>query len=268
VMVLSGDTMAAPYGMGTRGTRGAVVSAGSSLAAARVLREKIVKIAAHLLEVSPADLELRDGTIAVRGTGQRLTLREVAQKAYLAPMDLPPGVEPGLEAYRAYDPPPLTFSNATHLCLVEVDPETGRVELLRHVIVEDCGTVLNPLIVAGQTHGGSTQGLAGALYEQVVYGSDGQPLTATLMDYLVPTSMDLPTYELHHLPSPNPETPLGIKGSSEGGTMGASAAVCNAVADALAPLGLVIDRQPLSPDFLRGLLRGASFVGKKADRQG
>ena len=256
VMVHSGDTQAAPYGMGTRGTRGAVVSAGSSQAAARALREKIVRIAAHLLEVAPEDLELREGRIGVRGAAdQGFTLREVAQKAYLAPMELPPGIEPGLEAYRAYDPPPLTFSNATHICLVEVDPETGRVQIRRHLIVEDCGTVINPSIVAGQAHGGSVQGLAGALFEQVVYGPDGQNLTATLMDYLVPTAMDVPTFELHHQPNPSPNTPLGIKGSSEGGTMGASAAVSNAIADGLAHLGLVADRQPFSPEYLRGLLR-------------
>jgi carbon-monoxide dehydrogenase large subunit len=258
VVVASGDTSAAPYGMGTRGTRGAIVSAGSSLAAARALREKITRIAAHLLEVAPDDLELRDGRIDVRGAaGRGLTLREVAQKAYLAPMELPPGVEPGLEAYRAYDPPPLTFSNASHVCLVAIDRETGLVRILRYLIVEDCGTVVNPLVVTGQVHGGTAQGLAGALFEQVVYGADGQNLTSTLLDYPLPTAMDLPSFEVHHRPTPNPNTPLGIKGTSEGGTMGGSAAVCNAVADALAPLGLTVDRQPLSPDALRGLLRTA-----------
>jgi carbon-monoxide dehydrogenase large subunit len=258
VKVASGDTAAAPYGMGTRGTRGAIVSAGSSLAAARALREKITKIAAHLLEVAQDDLELRDGRIQVRGAmGQGLTLREVAQKAYLAPMELPAGIEPGLEAYRAYDPPPLTFSNASHVCLVEIEPETGQLRILRYLIVEDCGTVVNPLIVSGQVHGGTTQGLAGALFELVVYSADGQNLTSTLMDYLVPTAMDVPSFEVHHQATPSPNTPLGIKGTSEGGTMGGSAAVCNAAADALAPLGLTVDRQPLSPEYLRALLRSA-----------
>jgi carbon-monoxide dehydrogenase large subunit len=259
VAVAFGDTASAPYGMGTRGTRGAVVSAGSSLAAARALREKILAIAAHLLEAGPGDLELAEGRITVRGTERGLTLREIAQKAYLAPMELPPGVEPGLEAYRAYDPPPLTFANATHACLVEIDPETGQVVVRRHLIVEDCGTIINPLVVEGQTQGGTAQGLAGALFEHAAYGHDGQPLASTLMDYLVPTAADLPSFELHHRSTPNPRTPLGIKGSSEGGTMGGSAALSNAVADALGQLGLTVDRQPLGPDYLRGLLR-ATFV--------
>ena len=255
VAVRSGDTASAPYGMGTRGTRGAVVSAGSSLAAARALRDKILLIAAHILEVAPADLELREGRIRVRGAaGQGLTLREVAQKAYLAPMELPPGIEPGLEAYRAYDPPPLTFSNATHACLVEVDRETAAVRILRYVVVEDCGTIVNPLVVAGQVHGGSAQGLGGALLEQVVYDADGQNLSATLLDYAIPTASAVPHFELHHLPTPNPDTPLGIKGMSEGGTMGASAALSNAVADALAPLNLPIERQPLTPNSIHTLL--------------
>ena len=172
-------------------------------------------------------------------------------------MELPPDVEPGLEAYRAYDPPPLTFSNATHACLVEVDPETGVVRIDRHVMVEDCGTIVNPLVVAGQAHGGTAQGLGGAMLEQVVYDRNGQNLSATMMDYLIPTSVEIPRFEIEHRPTPNPHTPLGIKGMSEDGTMGGSAAACNAVADALAPLGLTVDRQPLSPEYLRALLRQA-----------
>jgi carbon-monoxide dehydrogenase large subunit len=258
VAVFSGDTASAPYGMGTRGTRGAVVSAGSALAAANALRDKLVRIAAHVLEVTVEDIELAAGRATVRGTDRGLTVREIAQKAYLAPMELPPGIEPGLEAYRAYDPPPLTFSNATHACVVEIDPETGQLHIERHLIVEDCGTVVNPMIVAGQVHGGTAQGIAGAVYEQVAYSPDGQNLTSSLMDYCVPTAMEIPHFELHHRPNLNPHTPLGIKGSSEGGTMGGSAAVSNAVADALSHLGVVVDRQPLAPEYVRRLIRDSA----------
>src|SRR5439155_8079779 len=167
------------------------------------------------------------------------------------------GMEPGREASRAYDPPPLTFSNASHVCLVEVDPEPGQLSILRYLIVEDCGTLVNPLVVDGQLHGGSAQGLGGAWLEQVAYRADGQNLTASLMDYLSPTAVEVPRFEIHHQPTPSPHTPLGIKGTSEGGTMGSSAAICNAVADALAPLGVRIDRQPVSPEYLRGLVRAA-----------
>src|SRR3989454_997115 len=255
VRVQAGDTAAAPYGMGTRGSRGGVVSAGAALGAARILRLKLLRIAAYLLEAPVDDLELVDGAVRVRGTpASSLTIAQLAQKAYFAPTELPPGMEPGLEATHAFDPPALTFSSGTHICRVEIDPETGALTIPRYTIVEDCGRILNPRVVEGQLHGATAQGLGGALLEEVVYGADGQNLSATLLDYAMPTAALMPSFEVEHLERLDPNTPLGMKGMAEGGGMGASAAISNAVADALAPLGdaraaerAVRAGQPLGP---------------------
>jgi aerobic carbon-monoxide dehydrogenase large subunit len=256
VRVQSGDTAAAPYGMGTRGSRGGVVSAGAALGAARVVKQKLLKIAAHLLEAPLDDLELVDGSARVRGTpASSLTIAQLAQKAYLAPLELPKGMEPGLEATHAFDPPPLTFSSGTHICQVEIDPETGALTIPRYTIVEDCGRMLNPRIVEGQLHGATAQGLGGALLEEVVYGANGQNLSATLLDYAMPTAAVIPPFEIEHLERLDPNTPLGMKGMAEGGVMGASAAISNAVADALAPLGGVAGRQPFTARRLADALR-------------
>jgi len=258
VRVQSGDTAAAPYGMGTRGSRGGVVSAGAALGAARIVRQKLLRIAAHLLEAPLDDLELVDGAIRVRGTpASSVTIAQLAQKAYFAPTELPPGMEPGLEATHAFDPPALTFSSGTHICRVEIDPETGALTIPRYTIVEDCGRMLNPRIVEGQLHGATAQGLGGALLEEVVYGADGQNLSATLLDYAMPTAALMPPFEVEHLERPDPNTPLGMKGMAEGGVMGASAAISNAVADALAPLGAAAGRQPFTARRLADALRGA-----------
>jgi carbon-monoxide dehydrogenase large subunit len=233
-----------------------VVSAGAALGAARILTEKLIRIAAHLLETPPDDLEIADGRVHIKGAPERgFAVAQLAQKAYLAPMELPPGLEPGLEATHAYDPPALTFSSGTHVCAVEIDAETGRVSLTRYLIVEDCGTLLNPKVVEGQLLGAAVQGLAGALLEEIVYDADGQNLSGTFLDYALPTAGNLPPVEVHHLGRPDPNTPLGMKGMSEGGTMGASAAVSNAIADALAPLGLDASRQPFTSQRLAETLR-------------
>jgi carbon-monoxide dehydrogenase large subunit len=258
VRVQAGDTAAAPYGMGTRGSRGGVVSAGAALGAARVLKEKLARIAAHVLEAPLEDLEMTDGRVHVRGApASGLTLAQLAQKAYLAPTELPKGMAPGLEATHAYDPPPLTFSSGTHICQVEIDPETGRLTISKYTIVEDCGRLLNPRVVEGQLHGATAQGVGGALSEEVVYAADGQNLSATFMDYAVPTAAALPSFETEHLERPDPGTPLGMKGMAEGGVMGASAAISNAVADALASLGVPATRQPFTARRLAEALRAA-----------
>jgi carbon-monoxide dehydrogenase large subunit len=247
VRVHAGDTAAAPYGMGTRGSRGGVVSAGAAVGAARIVKDKLMRLAAHLLEAPLEDLESSDGRVHVRGApASSVTIAQLAQKAYLAPTELPPGMEPGLEATCAFDPPALTFSSGTHICQIEIDPETGRVTIPRYAIVEECGRMLNPRVVEGQLHGATAQGLAGALFEEVVYGADGQNLSATFMDYAVPTASALPSFEVEHLERPDPGTPFGMKGMAEGGVMGASAAVSNAVADALAPFGVRAGRQPFT----------------------
>ncbi len=258
VRVHSGDTAAAPYGMGTRGSRGGVVSTGAALGAARVLKQKVLRIAAHLLEAPTDDLEFANGRLRVRGAPtSSLTLAQIAQKAYFAPTELPPGMEPGLEATHAFDPPALTFSSGTHICEVAIDRETGDVTIAHYTIVEDCGRVLNPRVVEGQLHGATAQGLAGALFEEIVYDANGQNHSATFLEYAVPTAARLPSFEVEHLERPDPGTPLGMKGMAEGGVMGASAAVSNAIADALAPLGVDAGRQPFTARQLAAALRAA-----------
>jgi carbon-monoxide dehydrogenase large subunit len=235
-----------------------VVSAGAALGAVRIVKDKLLRIAAHLLEAPLDDLELVEGAVRVRGVpASSMTIGQLAQKAYLAPTELPVGMEPGLEATHAFDPPPLTFSSGTHICRVEIDPETGALTILQYTIVEECGRMLNPRIVEGQLHGAATQGLGGALLEEIVYGADGQNLSATLLDYAIPIAARVPPFEIEHLERPDPNTPLGMKGMAEGGVMGAAAAISNAVADALAPLGATAGRQPFTPERIAAALRTA-----------
>ena len=260
VSIHLGNTDIAPYGMGSRGARGGTAGGGALRLAADDVAAKILHIAAKLLNLNaPDQLRLSGGGVE-RLTGGAwsttgLTLTAIARTAYLDPLALPPGMEPGLEAHRAYDPPPMTFSNATHLCEIELDPATGAVRILRYVIVEDCGTVLNAAIVEGQQHGATALGIGGALYEHIVYDATGQLLSGTLADYLVPTACEIPNFEIIALNTPNRQTVTGSKGMAEGGVMGGIGAVCNAVNDALAPFGVTATRQPFSPDYLRSLLR-------------
>src|SRR5262245_5449409 len=256
IRVQSGDTASAPYGMGTRGSRGGVVSAGAALGAARIVTQKLLRIAAHLLEAPVEDLEISSGRVRVRGAPDSgVAISQLAQKAYLAPTELPPGMEPGLEATHAFDPPALTFSSGTHICQIEIDAETGRLTILRYMIVEDCGRLLNPRVVEGQLHGATVQGLGGALVEEVVYDAAGQNLSTTFLDYAIPTACAVPSFDVAHLERPDPNTPLGMKGMAEGGVMGASAAISNAVADALAPRGVHAGRQPFTARQLAEVLR-------------
>jgi carbon-monoxide dehydrogenase large subunit len=256
-----GNTDTAPYGMGSRGARGGTVGGSVLTLAARALREKVLTIAAFLLGLNTSgELRMQGGRIerhlggAWTATG--LALTDIAHVAYLDPLRLPPGMEPGLEAHKAYDPPPMTYSNATHLCEAVVDVRTGAISLQRHLVVEDCGTVFNPAIVEGQQHGAVAMGLSGALLEEVVYDSDGQNRSGSFADYLVATAVEIPPIEVISQHTPNRRTPTGSKGMSEGGVMGAIGAVMSAVNDALAPFGVVADRQPLAPDYIRSLVRG------------
>jgi carbon-monoxide dehydrogenase large subunit len=255
VRVIEGDTAASPIGTGTYASRSAVIAGGAAILASRTLREKIVAIAAHQLEVAAADLDVAAGRVSVRGAPDRsVSLREVARTAYAGARRLPKGMEPGLEVTRYYDPYFGTASNATHVAVVEVDLDTCAVAVRRLVVVEDCGRIINPLIVEGQSIGGVAQGVGAALLEEVVYDGDGQLLTGTLMDYLVPTATEVPSVEVVHLERPSPTTLGGFKGVGEGGTIGAPAAIANAVADALAPLGVDIAELPITPDRLFRLL--------------
>jgi carbon-monoxide dehydrogenase large subunit len=263
VRVVEGDTALGPHGTGSYASRSAVLGGGAALLASRAVRDKALAIAAHHLEARADDLELVEGTIRVRGVPDRaISLGRVATLAYAGTRRLPPGMEPGLEATRFYDPYFGTASGAAHLAVVEVDRATCAVRVLRHVVVEDCGRIINPLIVEGQAVGGVAQGLGAALLEEVVYGPDGQLLTASLMDYLVPTAAEMPPIEVQHLDHASPTTLGGFKGVGEGGTIGAPAAIANAVADALAPWGVRISELPVSGERLFRLLAGAGALDK------
>jgi len=259
VRVRYGDTRSAPYGMGTFASRSAVLGGGAGWRAAEAVRTALLKVAAHLMEVSADDLAITDGTIAVRGSPQaRMSVAEVARIVYHRPEKLPPGVTPaGLTSIQSYDayPGTGTFANSVHVAVVEVDVATGFVRILRYVVVEDCGVQINPLIVDGQVHGGTAQGIGGALLEHLVYDESGQMLSQTLMEYLLPSALDVPMIEVHHLETPSPFTIGGFKGMGEGGAIGAYAALANAVSDALAPLGVAVSALPLSPDRILRLIQ-------------
>jgi carbon-monoxide dehydrogenase large subunit len=254
IRVLPVDTLAAPRGSGTFGSRGAVCMIGSAARAAELVRDKLRTLAAHRLEAGAADVAIENGRAWVRGLPDRaVAVAELARLAYAPPLGgLPDGVSPGLEATVYFDPPGPTFSGAVHVAVVEVDRETGRVALRRYALVEDCGPVINPMIVDGQIHGAVAQGIGEALLEAVVHGDDGQLLTATLMDYALPKAEDVPAFEVGHLETPSPLTPGGVKGMGEGGTIGAPAAIANAVADAVRGLGIRITALPIRPEVLAG----------------
>jgi carbon-monoxide dehydrogenase large subunit len=257
VRVVHGDTAATPYGMGTYASRSAVLAGGAVIGAAEDLGQKLARIGAHLLEADPDDVELRQGGVGVRGSpGREVSLARIAEVAHFRADLLPAGTEPGLHVVRFFDPGFGTFANGAHLAVVEVDPETGEVNLLRYVVVDDCGVPINPMIVEGQIQGAVAQGIGEALYEEAVYGPDGQLLTGSLMDYLVPTASEVPDSEIHHLVTPS-STPGGFKGVGEGGTAAAPAAIANAVRDALAPFGAAVMALPIKPDAVWRACRGA-----------
>jgi carbon-monoxide dehydrogenase large subunit len=250
VVVVQGDSAATTFGRGTGGSGTAVIAGNSCRLACAEIRAKAIEIAAHLMEAAPGDLEIVDGEIAVRGTPSRsVAFREVARIAHLETARLPEGMPVGLEANATFKAPPFTWSNACHACTVEVDREIGTVRILRYVVSEDCGVMINPMIVEGQIAGGVVQGIGGALYEHVVYDDDGNPLTTTFMDYLVPTAAEVPVIEYGHVETPS-STPGGHKGMGEGGAIGSPPAVFNAVADALALVGARIDRTPITEDVI------------------
>ena len=258
VNTIQGDTAITPFGGGTGGSRSGSMIAGAVAETAGVLRERIVAIAAHRLEAVAEDIELANGKAGVRGVPDSgLSLAEIAEIAYFDANSLPPGVPPGLEAsgrHRARAP--MIWANATHVCTCEVDIVTGAVTLLRYLVSEDCGPMINPNVVEGQIAGGVVQGIGGALYEESAYDEEGNPLATTFMDYLLPTSTEVPVIEYGHVETPGPG-PGGYKGVGEGGAIGAPPAVVNAVADALAPLGVKVTRLPLTPASLVELVRKA-----------
>jgi carbon-monoxide dehydrogenase large subunit len=233
VLIIHGDTDSTPEGRGTYGSRTTAVGGPAIFYAAQRLKEKMKQIAAHMLEASAADVTLEDGKLSVAGVPQKaVSFKEVAVAANTS-NTLHPSIEPGLETTVFWEPEALTYPFGTHICVVEVDKDTGEAEITRYVAVDDCGRQLNPMIVEGQIHGGITQGIGQAMVEGVVYSEDGQLLTATLTDYAVPIAPELPSYELDHTVTLTPVNPLGVKGVGEAGTIAASAAVANAIADAL-----------------------------------
>jgi carbon-monoxide dehydrogenase large subunit len=247
VRVVLGDTDATPFGLGAFASRQAVIGGGAVVRAARAVRERALRIAAHVLEAAAADLDAADGHVSVRGAPDRaVSLAEIARIAHLETQRLPPDVEPGLEATRFYDPIRGTFAAGAQAAIVEVEPETGALTIHRWVCVEDTGRIINPLIVEGQVHGAIAQGIGGALAEHLVYDDDGQLLTGTLMEYALPTAAGLPRFETEHVEEPAANE-TGVRGVGEGGTLGPAAVLANAVADALAPFGVEPTALPLTP---------------------
>lgn len=233
VVLLHGDTDSTPEGRGTYGSRTTAVGGTAVFQAAQRLKEKMKTIAAHLLEASANDITLEEGRFSVTGSPQKsLSFQEVAAAANMS-NTLAPGIEPGLETTVFFEPEACTFPFGTHICVVEVDKDTGEPTITRYVAVDDCGRQLNPLLVAGQIHGGIVQGIGQALFEEVVYNEDGQLVTGTFMDYAMPIAPELPSFELDHTVTPTTLNPLGVKGVGEAGTIGSTPAVAAAVADAL-----------------------------------
>jgi len=258
VTIVGGDTAAIPFGVGTFASRSAV-NAGSSIhVAAGKVRDKVAEAAATLLEAAPADIEIADGVVSVRGApASAMPVSRVIQAAI--PTFAKPGIaSPDFEATAYEHQPTVTYASAVHVAYVEVDVGTGAVRLLRYLVAHDCGKVINPVIVEGQVHGGVAQGIGGALLEEMVYDEQAQLLTGTFMDYLVPTAMEVPALETLHLEYPSPRNTLGMKGVGEGGAISPPAAIANAVEDALAPFGARVTRTPLGPSVVLGLLESAA----------
>jgi carbon-monoxide dehydrogenase large subunit len=245
-----GDSAATPYGPGTGGSRSAAIASGAATHAAHETRDKILRIAAHLLEVSVEDLEFSGGVASVKGVpGAEVPLSSIAAVAYLNTDLMPPDVAPGLDVSVRYKAPFLMFSNACHAATVQVDTTTGEVRILRYVVSEDCGNMINPMVVEGQIAGGVVQGIGGVFYEHFEYDENGNPLTTTFLDYHLPTAAEVPDLEYGHVITPSP-TPGGYKGMGEGGAIASPAALLNAVRDALRPFGARINRQPLTPEAI------------------
>ncbi len=248
VEVLHGDTDNTPMGWGTYGSRTTAVSGAAIAVAARKIKEKSRALAAHLLEAAPEDIEYEDGRFFVRGSpDQHKTIQDIALMANVA-WNMPEGMEPGLEASAFYDPPNFTYPFGAHVAVVEVDPETGHIDLQRYVAVDDCGVQINPMIVEGQVHGGVVQGVGPALWEGAVYDDDGQLVTGSMLDYALPRADLLPEIEVHSNTTPSPHHPLGVKGIGEAGTIASTPTVYNAVMDALRPLGVTRVDMPLTPE--------------------
>jgi carbon-monoxide dehydrogenase large subunit len=252
VVVLHGDTSVVQYGIGTFGSRGTAVGGAALYFAIEDLKKKIKRFGEMLLESD--DVSYAEGRCTCNRSGKSVSLAEIAGASHRA-MKLPPNTEPGLMATNFWEPPNFTFPFGAHLVVTEVDRETGQVSILRYIAVDDCGRIINPLVVDGQVHGGVAQGIGQALYEQAVYDENGQLVTGEFMDYAIPKATMMPWIESEHTETPSPVNPLGVKGVGEAGTIGCSPAVVNSVVDALSPLGVRHLDMPLTPEKLWTILQ-------------
>ena len=257
IRAITGDTAAVQQGIGTFGSRSTALGGSAAYLAAQEVLEKARLIAAHALEVDPQDLDYHDGVFSVRGVPDRsISWERVTRLAYV--MEGPPGgIEPGLEVTRFFNPAQRSVSFGVHLAMVEVDPETGEIRILRYLAVDDSGRIVNPLLAEGQIHGSVAQGIGQALYEAIVYSETGQPLTQNFLDYVVPRATQLPSIETAHCETPSPINPLGVKGIGEAGTTAGPPAIVNAVLDALRPLGVQHLDMPLTPERVWQAMRAA-----------
>ncbi len=247
VEVIHGDTQSGPFGLDTYGSRSLSVGGEAAARAAGKVAVKAKEIVAHQLEADAEDVELHDGRFAVRGSPDKgMTLAEVAGAAYV-PENLPEGMEPGLDEQSFYDPENFVFPFGAHACVVDVDAETGKINVVRYVAVDDCGPAINPMLIDGQVHGGVVHGIGQALYERIHYDQDGQLVTGSFVDYALPTAAELPSFETDRTETPSPVNSLRVKGVGEAGTIAASPTVTNAVIDALRPLGVTFINMPLTP---------------------
>jgi carbon-monoxide dehydrogenase large subunit len=263
VRVIHSDTDATPYGWGTFASRSLVIAGGASKLAGAKMADQLRAIAGSMLECDPRDVELRDGKARVRGTDSDVSVEDIARLAHHNAHKLPEGLDVGLETTGTYDPDG-TYSNSVHVVEVEVDAATGFTDIVRYLVVEDAGVMVNPQIVEGQIRGGIAQGIGNALYEEMLYDENGVLTTTSLLDFLPPTMMEMPKIEIHHLETISDFTVTGAKGVGEGGTMGAPAAILNAINHALAPLGTALTHVPATPDRVRAAIRDA----QKAQRGG
>jgi carbon-monoxide dehydrogenase large subunit len=258
VEVIHGDTDQGPWGWGTYGSRSLSVGGEAAARAAVKVQEKARRICAALLEAAPEDIELSDGRYQVRGQPDKgMSLADIAGAAHIPPEALPTDIEPGLEETAFYDPENFVFPFGAHACVVDVDAETGKVEVARWLAVDDCGPAINPMLIEGQVHGGVTHGIGQALYEQVVYDSEGQLVTGSFVDYALPTAAEVPMFETDRTETPSPVNSLGVKGVGEAGTIAATPAVTAAVIDALTPLGVEYIDMPLTPMRVWEAIRAA-----------
>ena len=260
ILIEEGDTDTAPYGLGTYASRSTPTAGAAAVVAARKLRDKAKKIAAYLLEVSEDDLEWEPGKFFVKGAPEKVkTIQELVFAAYT---NHPQGMEAGFEATHYYDPPNLTFPSGAYICVVDIDKETFDIKVRRFVAIDDAGHIINPMIAQGQVHGGLTQGIAPAMYEELIYDEDGNILNGTLMDYLVPTAVESPSWETGHVVTPSPHHPIGAKGIGESPTVGSPPAIANAIVDALKPYGITHMDIPITPNKIFETLKAKGVLNE------